>query len=368
MPRKISGYALLLPAFLVLVMMSPESGITAAGAGNEPALSVPAHWNSSRASDAERSMLQRLLQRLRKDSSLTLLVTGYTDTLGSSGENEAIGFYYASSVAHQLEEDYGFPRDRIEVLSGGETEPIVPSGSFEDQVRNRRVVISLGVPQTVEVPLKKIPSPAESKRVLILEPVSGTVERSYQRVKALIEGGSRTALLTVNGISSLIAVQDSRIDTGIVLERGENSIEVMAWDDSGAFGRDSVNVLYRPPPPEIEIVSPRDGETFETTHSPVIEVIGTVRSETPLAEAYLFLNGAPRRIEVDQGGRFSQPVVLIRQTNRIRVEAPEPLEQEPAPSVVDIHHLADPVTRQGESGDAGSLDEGRSRYEEVLLD
>jgi hypothetical protein len=147
------------------------------------------------------------------------------------------------------------------------------------------------------------------------------VDRAYQKVKAIVEGSSQTALLTINGISSLISVQDSRIDTEVVLERGENTIEVIAWDDSGAFGKDEVAVSYVPPPPEIEITSPRDGEIFDTTHSPVVEVSGKIEAETNLSETFLFLNGAPRRIAVDEQGNFSQHVVLIRRDNRIRVEA-----------------------------------------------
>jgi uncharacterized protein YfaP (DUF2135 family) len=50
-------------------------------------------------------------------------------------------------------------------------------------------------------------------------------------------------------------------------------------------------------------------------------VTGKIEAQTTLAETFLFLNGAPRRIEVDEEGNFSQPVVLIRRNNRIRVEA-----------------------------------------------
>jgi uncharacterized protein YfaP (DUF2135 family) len=95
----------------------------------------------------------------------------------------------------------------------------------------------------------------------------------------------------------------------------------MAWDESGSFGRDSVDVNYVSPAPEIEIHQPLDGDLFDTTHSLVVEVSGKIRARTQLAEAFLFLNGAPRRIEVDDQGSFSQPVVLIRKTNRIKIEA-----------------------------------------------
>ena len=92
-------------------------------------------------------------------------------------------------------------------------------------------------------------------------------------------------------------------------------------DDSGAFGKDSVDVTYVSPPPEIEIRRPLDGDLFDTTHSLVVEVSGKIKTETRLAETFLFLNGTPRRIEVSEQGDFSQPVVLIRKSNRIKIEA-----------------------------------------------
>jgi uncharacterized protein YfaP (DUF2135 family) len=259
-------------------------------------------------------------QLIQKDLSLSVAVIGHTDTLGSNEENIAIGFYYASRISKQLADTLHFPYERLEILSRGESEPIVASGDFKRQAENRRVVIRLATPSTARV-ARQLPAKKSGKNILILEPVSGTVDRAYQRVRAMVEGDSQTALLTVNGISSLITVQDSRIDTEIVLERGDNTIEVMAWDDSGSFGRDSVDVNYVSPPPEIEIHKPLDGDLFDTTQSLVVEVSGKIKAQTQLAETFLFLNGAPRRIEVDVQGNFSQPVVLIRKSNRLRIEA-----------------------------------------------
>jgi uncharacterized protein YfaP (DUF2135 family) len=247
-------------------------------------------------------------------------VVGHTDTLGSEEENLAIGFYYAFRIARQLAETLHFPYDRLDIGTRGEALPIVKSGSFMEQKANRRVTIELGASTAASVAQQR-PVQSPGKNILILEPVSGTVDRAYQRVRAIVEGGSQTALLTVNGISSLITVKDSRIESDIVLDQGANTIEVMAWDSSGLYGRDSVDVSYISPPPEIDIHKPIDGEVFDTTHSLVVEVNGKIKTRTQLEETFLFLNGAARRIEVDEQGRFSQPVVLIQKNNRIKVEA-----------------------------------------------
>ena len=309
---------ILLSALIVLPLLLNSS--LALGQEYELILTVGVNWDAVGTTDREKAFLNRVTQLIKKDPSLSVAVIGHTDTLGSEDENMAIGFYYASTIANQLTDTLHFPNERLEILSKGEYEPIVTSGTFEKQAENRRVVIRLATPTSAVVE-KQLPTKKPGKKILITAPVSGTVDRAYQRVRAIVEGGSKTALLTINGISSLITVQDSRIDTEVVLERGDNTIELMAWDDSGSFGRDSVDVNYISPPPEIEIDTPRAGELFDTTHSLVVEVSGKIKTQTQLAETFLFLNGAPRRIEVDEQGNFSQPVVLIRKTNRIKIEA-----------------------------------------------
>jgi len=311
-------FPLLLSALMVL---SSGLGLSAAeGQENVVSLTVGVGWDAAGTTDRESAFFHRVKQLIKKDLSLSVAVTGHTDTLGSEDENMAIGFYYASRIANQLADTLHFPYERLEIRSKGESEPIVTTGSFKKQRENRRVVIKIAAPTTTTV-ARQLPTKKPGKNILILEPVSGTVDRAYQRVRAIVEGSSQTALLTINGISSLITVKDSRIDTGVVLERGDNTIEVMAWDDSGSFGRDSVAVNYISPPPEIEIHKPLDGDIFDTTHSLVVEVSGKIKAQTQLFETFLFLNGAPRRIEVDDQGSFSQPVVLIRKTNRIKIEA-----------------------------------------------
>jgi len=311
-----------LPILLSVLMLLPifSDPSQAAYPETELTLTVGTDWNAAQSSGNEKTIFNKMKLLLKKDLSLTVTVTGHTDTLGSVDENLAIGIYYASRVASQMVSKHLFPSQRLDILSRGEQEPLITSGSFEDQAQNRRVVISLATPVIRKV-AAQLPNKKSGKNILILEPVSGAVDRAYQKVRAIVEGGSQTALLTINGISSLITIQGSRIDTEVVLERGENTIEIMAWDDSGSFGKDSVMVEYISPPPEIEIIRPKDGDLFDTTHSMVVEVSGKIKAETRLSETFLFLNGAPRRIEVSDVGLFSQPVVLIRRSNRIRIEA-----------------------------------------------
>jgi len=311
-----------LPVLLSIVMVLPLffDRSPASGQGIEIILVVGVNWDAAGTTEREKAFFSRVKQLILSDPDLVVSVTGYTDTLGSEEQNWAIGYYYASKIAEQLVDVLQFPPERVEILSKGESEPVVLSGSFDAQAANRRVEVKLGPSSGIRAAGQQS-FDGQGKSVLIVEPAAGTVDRAYQKVKALVESGSKTALLTVNGTSSLVAVQESRIDAPIVLERGRNRIEVMAWDETGSFGRDQVEVDYISPPPQIEIYRPRDGDLFDTTHSLVAEVSGKIQARSPLAEAFLFLNGIPRRIEVDGQGNFSQPVVLIRRSNRIKVEA-----------------------------------------------
>ena len=283
-------------------------------------LTVPVGWSASEASASAKELLAAIGTDLKKDQTLQVTVTGHTDTFGSKRENLAIGYYYAQIVAKQLESAFGFDRSRMIIDSAGEMAPQVDHGSSRKQSSNRRVVISVNKRGSETV--QSVPeAPSPDKRVLIMEPSPGTVTRAYQRVKAIVEGDSTTALLTINGVSSLIAVQDARVESEVVLNNGENVIELMAWDRSGQFGRDRVEVKYIPPPPQVELFNPRDADVFNTTLSPVVKIRGRVLSISPLKETFLFLNGSPRRINVTPGGNFNQSVVLIREINTMKIEA-----------------------------------------------
>lgn len=310
----------LISVSLIYSQPFPSLGTQLTGTEGEDELILPAGWSASDASDEVRNHILSIGVDLDKDPTLQVRVTGHTDTFGSSGQNMAIGYYYAHSVAGQLESAFGFDPMRMIVDSAGEMEPRIKRGSSKQQEINRRVVISVSRQGSETVQAVPVP-PVPDKRVLILEPSSGTVTRAYQRVKAVVEGDSTTALLTVNGVSSLIAVQDARVESEVVLNNGENVIELMAWDRSGQFGRDSVAVTYIPPPPQVELFHPRDGDVFNTTLSPVVKVRGRVLSTSPLKETFLFLNGSPRRINVSPGGNFNQSVVLIQEINTMKIEA-----------------------------------------------
>ena len=310
---------------MVFSMASPavSLGISEKAPDIRPAnvLTVPVFFRPANATEKEQRALDKMVRSVKADPSLTIEVTGHTDTLGSEEENLAIGFHYALNIADKLERTYDLGPGSVKTVSRGESEARIASGDYLQQTANRRVEIRLGR----KVPEESLTSTRiqqnRSRYVIILEPSSGEVDRAYQRVRAIVEGESSSALLIVNGISSLISVQNSRVEGEAVLKKGKNTIEIISWNEGGAYGKDTVTVTYKPPPPRVKIEAPRDGQVFNTTESPVIEVRGRVKSTSPLRETFLFLNGSPRRIATDRDGRFAQQVVLIRESNSLRVEA-----------------------------------------------
>lgn len=71
-----------------------------------------------------------------------LLVTGYTDLVGTPEYNQALGLERAQAVQKYLESK-GFPASRMIVTSRGEEDPVAGYITTEERARNRRTVISI---------------------------------------------------------------------------------------------------------------------------------------------------------------------------------------------------------------------------------
>lgn len=69
-------------------------------------------------------------------------ITGHTDNVGQTTDNEWIGMQRAKNAMKYLVSQ-GIPKDRITLLSRGEAEPIAPNTTKEGRERNRRVEITV---------------------------------------------------------------------------------------------------------------------------------------------------------------------------------------------------------------------------------
>jgi outer membrane protein OmpA-like peptidoglycan-associated protein len=71
-----------------------------------------------------------------------LLVTGYTDLVGTPEYNKALGLERAQA-GQQFLETKGFPASKMIVSSKGEEEPIAGYITADERAKNRRTVISI---------------------------------------------------------------------------------------------------------------------------------------------------------------------------------------------------------------------------------
>ena len=89
-----------------------------------------------------RRMLGNAVDAAMARSGGEILVTGYTDTMGSAAQNDALSRQRAQQV-RQMFLDRQFPAARIEAVGRGKRELAVQTADNVDEPRNRRVTIEV---------------------------------------------------------------------------------------------------------------------------------------------------------------------------------------------------------------------------------
>ncbi len=81
----------------------------------------------------------QVLKNQNKD--VYIEIQGHTDDRGSNEYNYKLGLKRAEEVKYYLNREHGIPLHRMEVISYGETKPLVPNIDAESRTKNRRVVL-----------------------------------------------------------------------------------------------------------------------------------------------------------------------------------------------------------------------------------
>ena len=84
--------------------------------------------------------LDTIAELLKRDEGIDITIIGHTCNLGSEAVNMRVGMQRAQAVANNLKAN-GIAEERMEVISKGESEPLVPNTSSENRAKNRRVSI-----------------------------------------------------------------------------------------------------------------------------------------------------------------------------------------------------------------------------------
>lgn len=88
------------------------------------------------------SSLKRLFKFLTENPNVNVLITGHTDNIGNAGYNQTLSLERAKSVQQYLVKA-GLHSGRILVEGKGDTQPMVPNTSPQNQALNRRITIKV---------------------------------------------------------------------------------------------------------------------------------------------------------------------------------------------------------------------------------
>jgi len=99
-------------------------------------------FESDELTDQARALLPEILRVVHDHPLANVVVTGHTDTMGTSEANFELGLKRASTVRSLLIAA-GLDASQIELSSLGETDPLVPTADDTAEPRNRRVDIAV---------------------------------------------------------------------------------------------------------------------------------------------------------------------------------------------------------------------------------
>jgi OOP family OmpA-OmpF porin len=95
---------------------------------------------------------------MKKNPTITAVIEGHTDDVGSFDANMRISKKRAEAVAKYLEQNYGIDRSRLSATGYGSTRPIAGNATEQGRESNRRIEAILDCPLEVK---EALPLPSE---------------------------------------------------------------------------------------------------------------------------------------------------------------------------------------------------------------
>jgi outer membrane protein OmpA-like peptidoglycan-associated protein len=100
--------------------------------------------NRAAVSPDARTLVDEAIAQLKAENrGVYFEIEGHTDSSGSEAYNEKLGLDRATAVRNYMHDQQGIALNRIEVISYGETKPVVDNKTREHRAQNRRVVINV---------------------------------------------------------------------------------------------------------------------------------------------------------------------------------------------------------------------------------
>ena len=100
--------------------------------------------NRAAVSPDARTLVDEAIAQLKAENrGVYFEIEGHTDSSGSEAYNEKLGLDRATAVRNYMHDQQGIALNRIEVISYGETKPVVDNKTRDHRAQNRRVVINV---------------------------------------------------------------------------------------------------------------------------------------------------------------------------------------------------------------------------------
>jgi peptidoglycan-associated lipoprotein len=100
--------------------------------------------NRAAVSPDARSLVDEAIAQLKAENrGVYFEIEGHTDSTGPDTYNEKLGLDRATAVRNYMHDQLGIALNRLEVISYGETKPVVDNKTKEHRAQNRRVVINV---------------------------------------------------------------------------------------------------------------------------------------------------------------------------------------------------------------------------------
>lgn len=138
-------------------------------------------------------------------------------------------------------------------------------------------------------------------------------------ISGFSESGATIIINTNNNLSEVVANNDGKFIFLFNLEKGENSISATAKDTSGNTSNETkvYLIVFDNEEPELEVTTPKDGDSFYGTSQRQISIKGTVNEKVDLR-----IND--RFVTIKDDNSFNFTTTLNEGANTFEVKATDP--------------------------------------------
>jgi peptidoglycan-associated lipoprotein len=100
--------------------------------------------NKAKVSDDAKKLIDEAIAQLKSENrGVFFEIEGHTDATGSPEGNLRLGQQRAEAVHNYIHDEHGIALSRMEVISYGESKPVVDNKTRDNRAQNRRVVIKV---------------------------------------------------------------------------------------------------------------------------------------------------------------------------------------------------------------------------------